>query len=168
MTDHEEDKMPGPRKAWWEWPWWPRDTAPEPEPAGPVAGGEVAPGDARAAFEQAQKDGAAAFEAVLARAGERDQLVMACVDLADRLRVHHAGLWALLRDGLEGVGVTLAVVDGERFDAKRHRAIGREPTDDPGLHMTVAHTQLCGVSDRDREIRIPEVVVYAEKRPADA
>jgi hypothetical protein len=134
---------------------------------GPIAVA-AGPAEAREVFERARRDGAAAFEAVMERAGERDRLVEVCVDLADRLRVHHAGLWALLREGLAGAGVTLTVVDGERFDATRHRAIGREPAGDPASHLTVARTQLCGVTDRGREIRIPEVVVYMEEGRSDA
>ncbi|MEO3813193.1 hypothetical protein ABGB17_29680, partial [Sphaerisporangium sp. B11E5] len=138
--------------------------------AGPPrrAGETAGPGGAREAFEKAQRDAAEEFAAALDRADERDRLVMVCVDLADRLRVHHAGLFAVLRDGLAEVGVTLTVADGERFDATRHRAIGREPTEDPERHMTVARTQLCGVTDRDRRIRTPEVVVYAEAEQGDA
>ncbi|GAA1254714.1 hypothetical protein GCM10009677_00580 [Sphaerisporangium rubeum] len=148
----------------------PEDPGPPPSPdPSPGSGpGRDAPGpeerdaDPQEVFARAQAEAAAAFAAVEARAGEWDRLVMVCVDLADRLRVHDAGLFAVLRSGLEEVGVTLAEVDGERFDRKRHRAVGREPTGEPGRHMTVAHTQLCGVTDRDRQVRLPAVVVYVE------
>ena len=175
MSAREEHDMPSTadtpgqvETSWWRWPWWPSSgkREPEPDPQVDPSPSQDQP-DPREGFARAQAGAAAAFAAMEARAGEWDRLVMVCVDMADRLRVHDPGLFAVLRRGLEEVGVTLAEVDGERFDRKRHRAVGSEPAGEPGRHMTVAHTQLCGVTDRGRCVRLPAVVVYVEADHGD-
>lgn len=91
---------------------------------------------------------------------ERDQLVGACVDLADRLRDRQPALLAALTRDLAAIGVTLRIADSEPFDAAVHNAVGTEPASDPGQHLLVAQTTRLGYLDHGVQVRVPDVIVY--------
>lgn len=91
---------------------------------------------------------------------ERDQLVGACVDLADRLRDRQPALLAALTRDLAAIGVTLRIADSEPFDAAVHNAVGTEPASDPGQHLLVAETTRLGYLDHGVQVRVPDVIVY--------
>ena len=91
---------------------------------------------------------------------DRERLVEVCADLADRLRDRQSALYKALARDLGSVGVTVEAPDGEPFDAARHHAVGTEPTPDASRHLTIAETMRLGYTDRDTQVRPPEVIVY--------
>jgi hypothetical protein len=91
---------------------------------------------------------------------DRDRLVLACVDLADRLRDRQPALYQALCRDLKSVGVTVLAPDGERFDAHRHNAVQAEHVADPAQHLLIAETMKLGYEDRGVQVRVPDVVVY--------
>jgi hypothetical protein len=91
---------------------------------------------------------------------ERDQLVGACVDLADRLRDRQPALFTALTRDLAAIGVTVQIADGEPFDAAAHNAVGTAPASDPGQHLLVAETTRLGYLDHGVQVRVPDVIVY--------
>jgi len=91
---------------------------------------------------------------------ERDRLVGACVDLADRLRDRQPALYAALTRDLEAIGVTVQIPDSEPFDAAAHNAVGTESATDPSQHLRVAETMRLGYLDHGVQVRVPDVIVY--------
>ena len=91
---------------------------------------------------------------------DRERLVEVCADLADRLRDRQPALYKALARDLRSVGVTVEAPDGEPFDAARHHAVGTEPAPDASRHLTIAETMRLGYTDRDAQVRPPEVIVY--------
>lgn len=91
---------------------------------------------------------------------DRERLVEVCADLADRLRDRQPAIYKALARDLQSVGVTVEAPDGEPFDGARHHAVGAEPAPDASKHLTIAETMRLGYTDRDRQVRPPEVIVY--------
>jgi hypothetical protein len=134
------------------------------------AGRETAPGapgaaaaDDWAAAEQgrpwASDESAPADEA----ARERDRLVGACADLADRLRDRQQALYTVLTRDLAAIGVELEAPDGEPFDAGRHNAVGTEPAPGKEQDLLIAQTTRLGYRHREVQVRVPDVIVYRWK-----
>jgi|GEM_PF-4206774 len=94
---------------------------------------------------------------------ERDQLIAACADLADRLRDRQQALYmALVRD-LAGIGVELDAPDGACFDAGQHNAVGTEPAPGAAQDLLIAETTRLGYRHHGVQVRVPDVIVYRWK-----
>jgi hypothetical protein len=94
-------------------------------------------------------------------AGDRSILIEACIDVSDTVpTVSHRDelIEALARVGVEPVEAKA----GEMFDAKRHRAVGRVPTDDPSKQNLIAETERVGFIDHGRRLRYPAVSIYMD------
>jgi molecular chaperone GrpE len=136
----------------------------------PGAARETAPGTAGAA---AARDWATAGEGrPWASAGsapadqavsERDRLVAACADLADRLRDRQRALYAVLTRDLAAIGVEFEAPDGEPFDPGRHNAVGSEPAPGEEQDLLIAATTRLGYRHHDVQVRVPDVIVYRWK-----
>jgi len=92
--------------------------------------------------------------------------IQICVDIADRLRDAKPALWERLNEQLTKAGVDVVIPDGGPFDPEEHDSVGRQPTDDPALHLTVAETMFAGYRDRGTWLRRPEVIVYVKEGAA--
>lgn len=92
---------------------------------------------------------------------DRDVLVHACIDVADRLYDKNPPVFRLLQRGLADVGVASVFPDGEVVDFELHAVVERVTTSDPALDETVAATLFPGYTERDgRTIRRPQVRIY--------
>lgn len=90
---------------------------------------------------------------------DRERLLEACIELGDQVASH--GLKDELRLVLHDVGLEeLTPAEHGRFDPSRHRAVGRVPTEDAALHNRIAALERAGYSDRGRQLRPAEVLVY--------
>jgi GrpE len=94
---------------------------------------------------------------------ERDSLIAACANLADRLRDRQQALYAGLARDLAAAGVELQAPDGERFDAGLHNAVGTEPAATPAQDLLVAETTRLGYRHHGIQVRVPDVIVYRWK-----
>lgn len=111
-----------------------------PVAAGPVVGPPALPADGGRA------------------ANERDRLVQVLVELGDQL--DSVALRSWVTQALDEVGVTTVLADGQRFDPARHQAVDQVATTDPAAVGVVAQTVRAGYVDRERLLRLPQVVVY--------
>jgi hypothetical protein len=91
-------------------------------------------------------------------ARERAMLVAGLIELGDLLE--SPALQHRVTMMLATVGVTPVDSTGERFDPARHRAVDRVATSDPRAAGRVAETERLGYRDRDRDARLPDVLVY--------
>lgn len=91
-------------------------------------------------------------------ANERDRLVQVLVELGDQL--DSVALRSWVTQALDEVGVTTVLADGQRFDPARHQAVDQVATTDPSAVGVVAQTVRAGYVDRERLLRLPQVVVY--------
>lgn len=89
---------------------------------------------------------------------ERTQLIELCLYARDR--VSSAAAAERVDAGLVELGITPLRPDGQLFDPTLHEAAATVPTDDPGLHGTVAETEVPGYADRGALVRPPVVSVY--------
>jgi hypothetical protein len=94
---------------------------------------------------------------------ERDLLIAACADLADRLRDRQQALYAALTRDLAAVGVELEAPDGKRFDADRHNAVGTAPAPEAAQDLLIAGTTGLGYRHHGVQVRVPDVIVYRWK-----
>lgn len=121
-------------------------------PAGPSTAGPE---------EMARADAVASARAAVVRERSRgDDLAAALVEVRDR--VDNPAVTEKIAAALERGGWFAIDPAGARFDPASHRAVDREPTDDPALHGTVASTERLGYQDAAGTVlRNPEVVVHA-------
>ncbi|WP_187414472.1 nucleotide exchange factor GrpE [Nonomuraea sp. PA05] len=91
-----------------------------------------------------------------------DRLVLACIELADQLTSE--ALRAQVHRALADVGVHAIAACGEPFSTLRHRAVDREPTDDPGRHGLVAAVVRPGYESGPEVLREAEVTVFDHTR----
>ena len=103
--------------------------------------------------------GASAPAAAAAATDRSRPLVVALVDLSDR--VNSGALRAEIVATLGQAGVqALEPAQGTAFDATRMRGVGSAPAPDAGWVGTVAATERVGFMDGGTVIRLPEVIVY--------
>ncbi|UBU08840.1 nucleotide exchange factor GrpE [Nonomuraea gerenzanensis] len=91
-----------------------------------------------------------------------DRLVLACIELADQLTSE--ALRAQVHRALADAGVQVIAACGEPFSTLRHRAVDREPTDDPGRHGLVAAVVRPGYESGPEVLREAEVTVFDHTR----
>jgi hypothetical protein len=89
---------------------------------------------------------------------DRATLVAGCLELSDL--APEDPVRELVAVALARVGVVPVTGEGEVFDPRRHRAIGRVVTTDAALHRRVAATQRPGYLDHGQLLRPPMVSVY--------
>jgi hypothetical protein len=94
---------------------------------------------------------------------DRDQLIAACADLADRLRDRQQALYTVLTRDLAAIGVELHAPDGEPFDAGQHNAVGTEPAPGKAQDLLIAETTRLGYRHHGVQVRVPDVIVYRWK-----
>jgi GrpE len=90
---------------------------------------------------------------------QRSTLVDTLIDVSDLTA--SSALRSKMQGALSAVGVAAFSPDGARFDARTHRAVEAEQTNDPSLDGCVAATMRCGYMDGDRMLREADVVVFS-------
>lgn len=91
-------------------------------------------------------------------AASRTALVEACIQV--RTMASDPSIREIMDDALAKGGVEEIVPTGQRFDPRRHNAVGVMPTDDPQKDSVIAGTDRPGYQDQGRLIVPPDVVVH--------
>ncbi len=122
----------------------PVTTAPVTASTGPSATGSSATGSSATGIADLTAD--------------RDSLVNACIRARDM--ISSGAVRQALGDALAQAGVAEIDPTGQPFDPDRHCSVGVLHAPSPGLDETVARAERVGYSDRGRQLRLPEVIVY--------